>query len=88
MQAATYSDDESTSRPIIMYTHNEPAMTDMTEDADRDLLDNWKKAWFNAGWQPKVLTEADAKTVPEYQLLVDLVVDTKHIGSYNMACEY
>mmetsp|Transcript_2917 Transcript_2917/g.4724 ORF Transcript_2917/g.4724 Transcript_2917/m.4724 type:complete len:363 (+) Transcript_2917:43-1131(+) len=77
--------DAAAERPI-MYTYYEPATTDMTEDADNDLLENWKNAWFDAGWQPKVLTEDDARKVPEYQELVDLVMDKKHIGGYNMAC--
>jgi hypothetical protein len=79
-------EDVSSNRPF-MYTYYEPATTDMTEDADQDLLENWKKAWYDAGWQPMILNEADARKVPEYDALVELVIDTKHIGSYNMACK-
>jgi hypothetical protein len=80
-------EDESSNRPM-MYTYYEPATTDMSPEADEDLLQNWKKAWYDAGWQPMVLSEADARKVPEYKALVELVIDTKHIGSYNMACKY
>ena len=73
-------------RPI-MYTYYEKAVTDMTDDADRDLLENWKKAWFDAGWLPTILNESDARLLPEFDALVELVVDPKHIGTYNMACK-
>jgi hypothetical protein len=50
-------------RPI-MYTYYQQAVTDMTEYADADLIENWKKAWYDAGWQPVVLNEADARQLP------------------------
>lgn len=70
-----------------MYTYYEKAVTDMTDDADEDLLENWKKAWYDAGWQPTILNESDARRLPEFDALVELVVDPKHIGTYNMACK-
>ena len=69
-----------------MYTYYEPAITDMTPQADQDLLENWKKAWYDAGWEPRVLSEADAKKLPEYDALLQLIIDAKAIGTYNMAC--
>jgi hypothetical protein len=75
------------SKRPIMYTYYQQAVTDMTEDADADLIENWKKAWYDAGWQPIVLNESDARKLPEFDALVELVVDPKHIGTYNMACE-
>lgn len=84
-QRAT-KDQGDVERPI-MYTYYEKAVTDMTDDADASLLENWKKAWFDAGWEPYVLNESDARGLPEFDALVELVVDPKHIGTYNMACK-
>jgi hypothetical protein len=74
-------------RPI-MYTYYEPATTDMTEEADTDLLENWKKAWYDAGWEPYVLDESHARLLPQFEELVQLVIEPKHIGTYNMACKW
>ena len=78
--------ERKSERPI-MYTYYQQAVTDMTEDADLDLIENWKKAWYDAGWQPVVLNEANARQLPEFDALVQMVVDPNHIGTYNMACE-
>ena len=80
------SDQGEPERPI-MYTYYEKAVTDMTDEADASLLENWRKAWFDAGWEPTVINESDARSLPEFDALVELVVDPKHIGTYNMACK-
>ena len=72
-------------RPII-HTYYQPVRTDMGTEGDRELLKAWKQAWYDAGWQPKIVTLEHAMLVPEYQALVDLVVDPDFIGGYNMQC--
>ena len=86
LERRTKADQGDVERPI-MYTYYEKALTDMTDEADASLLENWKKAWFDAGWEPFVLNESDARGLPEFDALVELVVDPKHVGTYNMACE-
>jgi len=73
------------SRPI-MYTYYTPAATDMTNEANMELLEAWKKAWHDAGWEPVILNEVHARGLPEFDALMDLIVDPTTIGTYNMAC--
>jgi len=40
--------------------------TGMTDEADDALLDFWKQTWFAAGWEPRVITLADAKKHEDY----------------------
>jgi hypothetical protein len=69
-----------------MHTYYEKAKTDMTDAADEDLLANWKKAWWDAGWEPVIITQWDAMNLPEYDEMIDLIVDPSFIGQYNMQC--
>jgi len=69
-----------------MHTYYEKAKTDMTNEADADLLENWKKAWWDAGWEPLIITQQDAMLLPEYDEMIDLIVDPDFIGEYNMQC--
>lgn len=69
-----------------MHTYYEKAKTDMTDVADDDLLANWQKAWWDAGWEPVIITQWDAMNLPEYDDMIDLIVDPDFIGQYNMQC--
>eukprot|EP00546_Thalassionema_frauenfeldii_P016296 CAMPEP_0178895464 /NCGR_PEP_ID=MMETSP0786-20121207/603_1 /TAXON_ID=186022 /ORGANISM="Thalassionema frauenfeldii, Strain CCMP 1798" /LENGTH=326 /DNA_ID=CAMNT_0020565701 /DNA_START=45 /DNA_END=1026 /DNA_ORIENTATION=+ len=74
------------SRPK-MHTYFDPAMTDMTDEANMELLEYWKKAWYDAGWEPvDGLEESHARALPEFDALMDLILDPETIGTYNMAC--
>ena len=84
-QVIAVNDAVDPGRPI-MHTYYEPTKTDMTRDGDMDLLENWKKAWYDAGWEPRIVTQAAAEAVPEYENLIDLIVDPDFVGGYNMAC--
>ena len=69
-----------------MHTYYEKAKTDMTDEADIDLLENWKNAWWDAGWEPVIISQWDAMNLPEYNDMIDLIVDPDFIGQYNMQC--
>lgn len=63
--------DSTTARPI-MYTFFEwiPPRnrgTQMSDQADLDLVREWKIAWRKAGWDPRVLTLQDAKRHSSYE---------------------
>ena len=77
--------DHGAPRPK-MHTYYEKAKTDMTDEADVDLLENWKKAWWDAGWEPVIISQWDAMNLPEYNDMIDLIVDPDFIGQYNMQC--
>jgi hypothetical protein len=77
--------DHGASRPK-MHTYYEKAKTDMTDEADIDLLENWKNAWWDAGWEPVIISQWDAMNLPEYNDMIDLIVDPDFIGQYNMQC--
>lgn len=57
------------SRPLI-FTYFEAPTEYNPEDSSVDLLDNWKKAWYDVGWQPRVISENDARLLPDYQELM------------------
>lgn len=45
--------------------------TPISEDPDIELLSAWKKAWYDAGWNPVVLTLEDAKRHRNYKRFID-----------------
>jgi hypothetical protein len=78
-------------RPI-MYTfyaeiHDHPFNTPggMTFGAHEELIRVWKQSWSDAGWDPRVLTEDDAKRHPDYTHL-RAMVDRMDTGSYDKLC--
>jgi len=58
--------DSNTQRPK-MYTF----FTRFSQDIEQELLDSWKKAWYEAGWEPVVLGLEDAKRHPNYRRFID-----------------
>jgi len=59
---------------------------------DKALLEGWKESWQKAGFEPKVLTLADAQSHPQYKEFVAKLESTKLIGKgppgvrYNQLC--
>lgn len=45
--------------------------TPVSDSPDVALLEVWKKAWYDAGWQPVVLTLEDAKRHEDYRRFID-----------------
>lgn len=66
------SSDEEQRRPI-MYTFYSPLVRATetpreikTRIADQELLEAWKTTWYEAGWEPRVLTVQEAQQHPMY----------------------
>ena len=58
----------------------------MSAKGDWELLEAWKQAWYDAGWQLKIVMLEHAMLMPEYQALVNCVANPDFIGGYNMQC--
>jgi len=73
-------------RPI-MHTFFEPAWKNHANLLAE--LDNWKKAWSDAGWDPIVLTLADARRHPDFQKFEDAFAKAEHqLHDYDRMCFY
>lgn len=59
---------------------------DMTKESNYSLIMYCKKVSYNAGWDPQILGKSDAERPPEYKALVNLIINPKFIGGYNMSC--
>jgi hypothetical protein len=77
------------SRPIIHTFYNpllqDAFVTEMTESGDAALLEEWKKAWSDAGFEPRVLTLEDARTHP-YFIPIDYAMEHTWLDGYNKMC--
>ncbi|KAJ8020310.1 hypothetical protein HOLleu_39873 [Holothuria leucospilota] len=53
-----------------------------------DTINAWKRTWSQAGWNPRVLSEDDAKMHPEYDMLQKkfFALPTINQKEYEMAC--
>jgi hypothetical protein len=73
-------------RPIIhTFFHKiEPTIrfTGMTDNEDDDLLSFWRESWYQAGWDPIVLSLHDAQRHPEYRTLQSKL-DTLQLDAFN-----
>merc|ERR1740139_1154550 len=45
--------------------------TPVSANPDTSLLDVWKKAWSDVGWEPVVLTLEDARKHPDYRRFIE-----------------
>lgn len=73
-------------RPPIFTYVEQSAQYDPNDDT-ADLVENWRKAWYDVGWDPRVLDARDALRLPEYQELMSLIteptlIDEKAIVNY------
>ncbi|KAJ8021041.1 hypothetical protein HOLleu_40796 [Holothuria leucospilota] len=72
-----------------IYTYYQPTSEDQNVRRQfQILLDVWKNAWSEAGWNPHILSEKDARTHPEYQALRQkfLSLPTVNNKEYEVAC--
>ena len=79
----------NTRRPTI-YTFYNPLLEDafvtgMTESGDAALVEEWKTAWWDAGFEPRVLTLEDAKTHPQF-IPIDYAMEHTWLDGYNKMC--
>lgn len=67
--------------------HDHPFNTPggMTFGAHEELIQVWKQSWWDAGWDPRVLTEEDAKRHPDYPNM-RAMVEKIESGSYDKIC--
>jgi len=61
-------------RPCI-YTYFDAPTTFKPNDPAVDLVETWKKAWFDVGWDPRIISENDCRMIPDYQDLMALLTD-------------
>jgi hypothetical protein len=66
-------------RPIIFTFFEAPAVYD-PNDQSVDLVDTWKKSWYDVGWEPRIVSENDARMVPEYQEIISMLSDEPMIS--------
>lgn len=61
--------------------------TGMSDDADRKMLQHWKRYWDRAGWEPRILTMADAERHPEFDRFNELLdLEKTPFGYYDKLC--
>eukprot|EP00549_Striatella_unipunctata_P001312 CAMPEP_0118686640 /NCGR_PEP_ID=MMETSP0800-20121206/7928_1 /TAXON_ID=210618 ORGANISM="Striatella unipunctata, Strain CCMP2910" /NCGR_SAMPLE_ID=MMETSP0800 /ASSEMBLY_ACC=CAM_ASM_000638 /LENGTH=547 /DNA_ID=CAMNT_0006583713 /DNA_START=54 /DNA_END=1698 /DNA_ORIENTATION=+ len=71
---------------------NQDASRAAIRKVDAGLLSEWSAAWYRAGWNPQILTLADAKRHPNYQNFMSKLEQLKMIGegttqaTYNEMC--
>ncbi len=84
----TPKEDEGSGRPI-MHTFYEPTAqwTGMNLEGEAKLLEIWKEAWENKGWDTKVLSRDDAMKHPDFNMLEKRLQSLK-VGPYNRVCFY
>jgi hypothetical protein len=78
-----------------MYTFYSPlvrasntAREQKTRKADQELLDAWKAAWYDAGWEPKIIGLEEAKRNPKYPAFLDGFRKIKLYGNGGRNQEY
>jgi hypothetical protein len=56
--------------------------------ADEALLQAWKKAWYDAGWNPRIISLEDAKNHPNFILYLERLKNVTLIGIGGRGVEY
>jgi hypothetical protein len=86
---STSTSTSNTRRPIIHTFYNplleDVLVTGMTNDGDEALLEAWKEAWWEAGFEPRILTLEDAKSHPDY-IPLDYAMSHTWLDGYNKMC--
>ena len=58
--------------------------TPISQTPDTALLEVWKKSWSDAGWEPVVLTLADAKKHPIYRRFIETFDTSGDTAKYRL----
>uniref|UniRef100_A0A6U3QJU3 Alpha 1,4-glycosyltransferase domain-containing protein n=1 Tax=Ditylum brightwellii TaxID=49249 RepID=A0A6U3QJU3_9STRA len=80
--------DEDEERPVIYTFHGinkDWADNLIYQHTQIDMLATWKKLWYDAGWDPVVLTDDDAKAHPDFDKYEKEISKLK-IGFYDHLC--
>jgi hypothetical protein len=59
-----------------------------TRKADQELLEAWKSAWYDAGWEPKVIGLEEARRNPNYSTFLDRLRQVELYGNSGRNQEY
>lgn len=65
---------EQGERPT-MFTYYEQAKDYNPNDDAMDLIENWRKSWYDMGWNPVILTPQHAADLPQYRELMAMIPD-------------
>lgn len=65
---------EEGNRPTI-YTYYEQPTAYNPNDDTMDLMENWRKSWYDMGWNPVILNPQHAMELPQYRQLMELIPD-------------
>lgn len=61
--------------------------TPVNSSPDTSLLEVWRKTWYDAGWEPVVLTLDDAKKHPIYKRFIDAFETAEYdLRAYDRIC--
>lgn len=61
--------------------------TPVSSNPDTSLLDAWKKAWSDAGWEPVVLSLEDARRHPDYRRFIEAFEAAEYrLKDYDRMC--
>jgi len=63
--------------------------TDLRQaDEQYEMISHWKRSWAKRGWNPKVLTQADARRHPMFQPITERLkqLPTVNSSAYELAC--
>lgn len=76
-------------RPVIFTFFNplleDAFVTEMSENGDHALVEFWKEAWADAGFEPRVLTLADAKK-HKWFIPINYMMEHTLLDGYNKMC--
>eukprot|EP00545_Synedropsis_sp_CCMP1620_P011820 CAMPEP_0119011922 /NCGR_PEP_ID=MMETSP1176-20130426/5970_1 /TAXON_ID=265551 /ORGANISM="Synedropsis recta cf, Strain CCMP1620" /LENGTH=352 /DNA_ID=CAMNT_0006964803 /DNA_START=63 /DNA_END=1118 /DNA_ORIENTATION=- len=76
-------------RPIIHTFYNplleDAFVTEMDDAGDAALVEAWKEAWWEAGFEPRVLTLEDAKSHVDF-IPLDYAMSHTWLDGYNKMC--
>ncbi|KAJ8025196.1 hypothetical protein HOLleu_35333 [Holothuria leucospilota] len=73
---------------IHTYFEPQPNASPSTVENEKKLIEAWRAAWLAAGWTPRVLTETDAKSHPDYMSFRERFwkLPTVNVKEYEVAC--
>eukprot|EP00956_Cyclotella_meneghiniana_P010278 scaffold14195_cov65-Cyclotella_meneghiniana.AAC.3 len=86
--SAVIQTKNSESPKPVMTTFFEPVeggCCGMTQQAHDNLVSSWSRAWQDHGWITRILTEADAKRHPRFELFQRTLIDA-NVNEYDIRC--
>eukprot|EP00957_Ditylum_brightwellii_P118649 9050152-Ditylum_brightwellii.AAC.1 len=81
------SEQDNHERPIIYtFQSKDIDFNNLRGDNMQDLFNTWRTSWLDAGWNPIILNEDDAKTNPDYEKFINHTqnLQQEHVDSFCM----